>query len=123
MKKNTNFANKYIIVSMEEKNTEKEGRKNTFFVPYTTPHETVPFDKIRLEDYEEAFLEGIRRDDEQIEKTINNPDEPTFDNTIINVDDDKDGYYDLLSRVSTVICSARRRMTRWMPWRRRYSQS
>ena len=102
MKKNTNFANKYIIVSMEEKNTEKEGRKNPFFVPYTTPHETVPFDKIRLEDYEEAFLEGIRRDDEQIEKTINNPDEPTFDNTIINVDDDKDGYYDLLSRVSTV---------------------
>ena len=125
MKKNTNFANKYIIVSMEEKNTEKEGRKNPFFVPYTTPHETVPFDKIRLEDYEEAFLEGIRRDDEQIEKTINNPDEPTFDNTIINVDDDKDGYYDLLSRVSTVFFnrSARRRMTRWMPWRRRYSQS
>lgn len=47
-------------------------------------------------------MEGIRRDDEQIEKTINNPDKPTFDNTIINVDDDKDGYYDLLSRVSTV---------------------
>lgn len=47
-------------------------------------------------------MEGIKRDDEQIEKTINNPAEPTFDNTIINVDDDKDGYYDLLSRVSTV---------------------
>ena len=47
-------------------------------------------------------MEGIRRDDEQIEKTISNTDEPTFDNTIINVDDDKDGYYDLLSRVSTV---------------------
>ena len=40
--------------------------------------------------------------EEQIEKTISNTDEPTFDNTIINVDDDKDGYYDLLSRVSTV---------------------
>ena len=37
-----------------------------------------------------------------MEKTINNPEKPTFDNTIINVDDDKDGYYDLLSRVSTV---------------------
>lgn len=87
---------------MEKIKTEKEERKNPFFEQYTTPHETVPFDKIRIEDYEEAFIEGIRRDDEQIEKTINNPDEPTFDNTIINVDDDKDGYYDLLSRVSTV---------------------
>ena len=87
---------------MEEKEIEKTKRVNPFLEQYKTPHETVPFDKIKLEDYEEAFLEGIRRDDEQIEKTINNPAEPTFDNTIINVDDDKDGYYDLLSRVSTV---------------------
>ena len=46
-------------------------------------------------------MEGIRRDNEQIEKTINNPEKPTFDNTIINTEEDK-GYYDLLSRVSTV---------------------
>ena len=79
-------------------------RKNPFFEPYKTLHDTAPFDRIRLEDYEEAMLEGIRRDDEQIEKIINNPEKPTFDNTIINVDDEKDGegYYDLLSRVSTV---------------------
>ena len=75
--------------------------KNPFFEPYNTPHDTVPFDRIRLEDYEEAFLEGIRRDNEQIEKTINNPEKPTFDNTIINTEEDE-GYYDLLSRVSTV---------------------
>lgn len=79
-------------------------RKNPFFEPYATPHDTAPFGRIRMEDYEEAMLEGIRRDDEQIEKIINNPEKPTFDNTIINVDDEKDGegYYDLLSRVSTV---------------------
>jgi peptidyl-dipeptidase Dcp len=80
--------------------TNKE-RKNPFFEPYGTPHDTVPFDRIRLEDYEEAFMEGIRRDNEQIEKTINNPEKPTFDNTIINTEEDE-GYYDLLSRVSTV---------------------
>ena len=74
---------------------------NPFLVPYGTPHDTVPFDRIRLEDYEEAFMEGIRRDNEQIEKTINNPEKPTFDNTIINTEEDE-GYYDLLSRVSTV---------------------
>ncbi len=77
-------------------------RKNPFFEPYNTPHDTAPFDRIRLEDFEKAFMEGIRRDDEQIEKIINNPAKPTFDNTIINVDDEKDNYYDLLSRVSTV---------------------
>lgn len=83
---------------------EKKERTNPFFLPYNTPHDTAPFDRIRMEDYEEAMLEGIRRDDEQIEKIINNPDKPTFDNTIVTVDDEKDdkGYYDLLSRVSTV---------------------
>ena len=79
-------------------------RTNPFFEPYNTPHNTAPFDRIRMDDFEEAMLEGIRRDDEQIEKIINNPAKPTFDNTIISVDDekDKDGYYDLLGRVSTV---------------------
>ena len=76
-------------------------RKNPFFEPYKTPHDTVPFDRIRMEDYEEAFMEGIRRDEEYLDKTINNPDKPTFDNTIINKEDDE-GYYDLLERVSTV---------------------
>ena len=80
---------------------EERKRVNPFFEPYGTPHDTVPFDRIRLEDFEEAFLEGIRRDNEQIEKTINNPEPPTFDNTIINTEEDE-GYYDLLSRVSTV---------------------
>ena len=77
-------------------------RVNPFFEPYKTPHDVVPFDKIRLEDFEEAFMEGIRRDNEQIEKTINNPQKPTFDNTIIDKEDDNEGYYDLLERVSTV---------------------
>ncbi len=81
---------------------ENEKRKNPFFEPYATPHDTVPFDKIRIEDFEEAFMEGIRRENEHIEKTINNPAKPTFDNTIIDKDDDTDGYYDLLDRVSTV---------------------
>ena len=84
--------------------SEMTERKNPFFLPYDTPHDVAPFDRIRLEDFEEAMLEGIRRDDEQIEKIINNPEKPTFDNTIISVDDEKGGenYYDLLSRVSTV---------------------
>ena len=84
--------------------SEQKERKNPFFFPYHTPHDVAPFDRIRLEDYEEAFLEGIRREDEQIDKIINDPRKPTFDNTIISIDDEKDGegYYDLLGRVSSV---------------------
>ena len=84
--------------------SESKERQNPFFIPYGTPHDVAPFDRITLEDYKEAFLEGIRREDEQIEKIINDPRKPTFDNTIISIDDEKDGegYYDLLGRVSSV---------------------
>ncbi|MBR3122837.1 MAG: peptidase M3, partial [Prevotella sp.] len=78
-------------------------RINPFFQSYDTPHNTIPFDRIQFEDYEEAFLEGIRRDNEEIEKTINDPEKPTFENTIARVDTSKgEHYYDLLDRVSTV---------------------
>ena len=77
-------------------------RKNPFFEPYNTPHDTPPFDRIRIEDYEEAFMEGIRRDNEMIERIINNPAKPTFDNTIVDQENDSEDYYDLLERVSTV---------------------
>ena len=88
---------------MELTNEEKKTvRVNPFMVPYNTPHDTAPFDRITLADYEEAFMEGIRRDNELIEKTINSTEKPTFDNTILNKDEDSDGYYDLLSRVSAV---------------------
>mgnify|MGYP002852235530 CR=1 FL=1 len=76
---------------------------NPFLRKWDTPHETVPFNEIRLEHYEEAFLEGIRREDEQIEKIVNNPEEPTFGNTLIYEDPEHDDeYYALLSTVSTV---------------------
>lgn len=81
-----------------------EKRINPFFVPYETIHNTIPFQRIRLEDYEEAIMEGIKRDDEEIALITSNPDEPTFDNTIIFHDDSKgEHYYDLLDRVSNVM--------------------
>ncbi|MCI6510766.1 MAG: M3 family metallopeptidase [Prevotella sp.] len=76
-------------------------RQNPFFSKYTTIHEVPPFDQIKLDDYEEAFMEGIRRDDEHIDKIINNPEPPTFDNTIIEEDDENE-YYALLDKVSAV---------------------
>ncbi len=76
---------------------ESTERKNPFLEPYGTPHDTAPFDRIRLEDYEPAILEGIRQDDAFTDSIVNNPDTPTFDNTIAVTAPDN-----LLSRASTV---------------------
>ena len=88
---------------MCENKIEQNNHKNPFFENYNTPHETVPFNQIAISDYEEAFMEGIRRDNEEIEKIINDNSEPTFENTIIRTDNEKgEHYYDLLNRVSNV---------------------
>lgn len=83
---------------MTTDNKHTEERTNPFFrQPYGTPHDTAPFNDIRIEDYEPAFMEGIRQDDELNEQIINNPEPPTFDNTIaVNTPDN------LLGRVSSV---------------------
>ncbi len=85
----------------EAQNIEK--RTNPFFEPYNTPHNAVSFDKISFEDYEEAFMEGMRRDDEATDRVVNDPAEPTFENTLARVETDKgEHYFDLLDRVSNV---------------------
>lgn len=98
------YIDKIERYNMTDKTPTEGTHKNPFFLPYDTPHDTVPFDRIRLEDYEEAMMEGIRREDEQIEKIVNNPEEPTFENTIIPEDDvqGRKHYYDLLNRVEAV---------------------
>ena len=94
-----NIKNKNIIDDAHSSTP----RVNPFMEPYGTLHDTVPFSKIQFDDFEPAFLEGIRRDDEAIAKIIDNPEEPTFDNTIAWTDDSRgEHYYDLLDRVSNV---------------------
>ncbi len=89
---------------MNENIAENSKHANPFLEPYETPHNTVPFGKITLADYEEAMMEGMRREDEQIDKIVNDPEAPTFDNTILRDDEVKGRkhYYDLLDRVTSV---------------------
>lgn len=72
--------------------------QNPFLEKYTTPHGTVPFDKIETEHYEPAILEGIRRQTAEIDAIVNNPEAPTFTNTLLAYE--KSG--ELLERVTTV---------------------
>ena len=55
---------------------------NPVLAPFGTPHDTVPFDRIRTEHYEPALREGIRRQLAEIDAITSNPEEPTFGNTI-----------------------------------------
>ena len=56
---------------------------NIFLTTYNTPCDTVPFDRIKVEDYKPALLQGIEEEDKEIEAIVNNPDSPTFENTIV----------------------------------------
>lgn len=56
--------------------------ENPFFEKYNTPHSTVPFSKIKLEHFEPAMLEGMSRQNQEIDAIINNSEDPTFANTI-----------------------------------------
>lgn len=72
--------------------------QNPFLKDYGTPHGTVPFDRIRLTDYEPAIREGMKEEDEEIKRITDNPEPPTFDNTILALEESGQ----LLERVTTV---------------------
>ena len=71
---------------------------NALLRPFTTPMQTPPFDRIKLADYKPAFLEGIRRQEEEIKAIVENPEAPTFANTIAALD----ASGELLDRVSSI---------------------
>ena len=49
---------------------------------FKTTHNTAPFSKIKIEDYKPAFIENIQSARAEINEITNNPDKPTFENTI-----------------------------------------
>ena len=72
--------------------------QNPFLTAYHTPHQTVPFHLIKVEHYEPAIHQGMEEHNREIDAIINNPEEPTFENTIVALE--KSGR--LLERITTV---------------------
>lgn len=70
---------------------------NPLLESYATPYETFPFDSIKHEHYEPAFAEAIKQLEAEVEAIANNPDSPTFQNTIVALE--RSGV--LLNRVSS----------------------
>lgn len=54
--------------------------------PFYTPYEYTPFDTIKETDYEPAILKGIEEEDKEIDQIVNQPEAPTFENTIEALD-------------------------------------
>ena len=76
-------------------------RQNPFMVPYDTPYEIPPFDKIRYEDYLPALEKGIEIQRQEIQAIADSKEAPTFENTILAME--KSG--ELLQRVMLVFSS------------------
>ena len=60
--------------------------ENPFFVEWDTPYGIPPFEQIQNEHYVPAFEEGIRQQQAEILEIVNNPDAPTFENTLVALD-------------------------------------
>ena len=71
---------------------------NPFLSEFQTPYGTPDFNRIKTEHYEPAFLAGIDRQNEEIKAIVENPEEPTFENTIVALDNSGE----VLDRVSGV---------------------
>lgn len=59
---------------------------NPFFTEYATPFGVPPFDRIEVAHYKPAFLKGMEEQAAEIATIVNNPDEPTFENTLVAYD-------------------------------------
>ena len=71
---------------------------NPFLSEFETPYGTPDFDRIKVEHYEPAFLKGIEQQNEEIKAIVENPEEPSFENTIVALDNSGE----ILDRVSGV---------------------
>lgn len=71
---------------------------NPFLSEFETPYGTPDFDRIKVEHYEPAFLKGIEQQNEEIKAIVENPEEPSFENTIVALDNSGE----ILARVSGV---------------------
>lgn len=64
---------------METKNNVLGG---VFENEYQTPHNTIPFDKIKTDDYLPAMRRGMQLHNEEVNAITENAEAPTFENTV-----------------------------------------
>ena len=86
------------ILTIEAQEKNETTAMNPFFQAYDTPFQVPPFDKIKNKHFKPAILEGINSHEAEIIAIANNVEAPSFDNTILAMENAGR----LLSDVSTV---------------------
>lgn len=86
------------LLTIEAQEKQENTTMNPFFQVYDTPYNVPPFDKIKNEHFKPAILEGIKRHEEEINAIANASAAPTFDNTILAMENAGE----LLSNVNVV---------------------
>ena len=74
---------------------------NPLLITFNTPFGVPPFEQIKPHHYLPAFETGMQEHLKEVDAVINNPEEPTFENTIVALD--KSG--EVLARVSRIFFS------------------
>lgn len=77
---------------------EGSAQNNPFFSEFKTPYQVPDFQNIKLDHYLPAYQEAIKQHDAEIAAIANNKARPTFENTIVALDNSGE----MLGRVSSV---------------------
>lgn len=74
------------VMTLTSCSKKAEEHSNPLQATYTTPYDIPPFEEITYDDYLPAFTEGIREAQADIDSIVANPETPTFENTILAMD-------------------------------------
>lgn len=80
---------------------EKKQVDNPLLAEWDTPFQIPPFESIKTEHFMPAYVEAMAQHKAEIDSIVNNPEAPTFENTIVAYDNSGE----LLDRVSAVFGS------------------
>ncbi|MDR2810168.1 MAG: M3 family metallopeptidase [Tannerellaceae bacterium] len=69
-----------------DKKADDSDTNNPFFTEYTTPFGVPPFNEIQIAHYKPAIEKGIEEQAKEIETIVNNQEAPSFENTIVALD-------------------------------------
>ncbi len=92
------FASVLTLFSACNQNNKTVKDNPLLVAEFNTPFEVPPFSKIKNKHYLPAFKEAMKIQKEEIDSIVNNPEEPTFENTLVALDNSGE----LLNRVSNI---------------------
>lgn len=81
----------YVVTAQKLYNSAAHSKQNTKSMnvltqEFNTPYGSAPFSQIKITDYKPAFEFAIEEAKKEIDAIVNNPKEPTFENTIATLD-------------------------------------